>query len=122
MIFKIQCSLGEILDKITILELKLHYCINKHQQYNIKKELKELKHRLDISYLNDDLYKQLQQTNSKLWNLEDQIRQKSKHKEYDEHYISYAEDIHKNNDLRAFIKKKINLKYNSNIIEEKIYN
>ena len=120
--FYVQCSLGEILDKITILELKYHHCINENQYHNIRNELNELKNGLNMSYLNDKLYNQLYSVNSKLWNLEDSIRQKSKKKEYDDEYISFAEDIHKTNDLRAYIKKQINIKYNSNIIEEKIYN
>lgn len=122
MIFQIQCSLGELLDKITILQLKMYNCNCKKQQYNIEKELNILKSNLDTSYFNDELYYQLQHINSKLWKLEDNIRQKSKKKEYDHHYISFAEDIHETNDLRASIKKRLNLKYNSNIIEEKIYN
>ena len=122
MSFEIQCSLGEVIDKVTILELKSHYCKNKNQNNNIQKELNILKSKLDTLYLNDELYDQLQHTNSKLWKLEDHIRQKSKTKEYDDQYILFAEDIHKTNDLRASIKKQLNLKYKSNIIEEKIYN
>lgn len=120
--FYIQCSLGEILDKITILELKSRFCKNATMHCNIQNELNMLKKKINLSYLDDKLFYQLQSVNLTLWNLEDDIRQKSKKKEYDNHYISFAENIHKMNDLRASIKKKINIKYNSNIIEEKIYN
>ena len=68
------------------------------------------------TYFND-----LYLTNKKLWNLEDNIRNKSKKKEYDELFIQYAEQIHITNDIRYSIKKELNKLYSSDIKEEKIY-
>lgn len=70
---------------------------------------------------NDILFYKLYDINRILWDLEDNIRIKSLKKEFDEEYIKYAENIHKENDRRYLLKKEINEKYNSFLIEEKIY-
>ena len=115
-------SIGELLDKITILEIKK----NKLQNSKLKNVLKELsflkgligEHKINI---NDDLFSQLKEINLSLWNIEDQIRIKEKNKEFDNTFIELARSVYLNNDKRAEIKKSINLLSNSEITEEKIY-
>lgn len=114
----IQCSYGEIIDKYTILKIKLSKSTDEKQTINIKTEFDELQKYIK----NDDiLYDKLFEINKMLWILEDTIRYKSKKKEFDKLYIDCAEKIHITNDERYNIKKQINEKYNSHIIEEKIY-
>ena len=76
---------------------------------------------MSCASLTDELFTQLSDVNKTLWDLEDSIREKSKKKEFDNIYINYAEEIHIRNDERYKIKRKINEKYNSSIVEEKIY-
>ena len=115
-------SIGELVDKITILEIKK----NKLQNSKLKNVLKELsylrelieKHKIDIT---DDLFFQLKEVNLSLWNIEDQIRIKEKNKEFDNTFIELARSVYFKNDKRAEIKKSINLLFNSEITEEKFY-
>ena len=115
-------SIGELIDKITILEIKK----NKLQQSKLKNVLKELsflrklmkKNQIEIT---DDLYNQLKEINLSLWNIEDQIRIKEKNKEFDNIFIELARSVYFKNDKRAEIKKSINQLSNSEITEEKFY-
>ncbi len=115
-------SIGELVDKITILEIKK----NKLQNSKLKNVLKELsflrelieKYKIDIT---EDLYAQLREINLTLWNIEDQIRIKEKNKEFDNTFIELARSVYFKNDKRAEIKKSINLLFNSEITEEKFY-
>ena len=115
-------SIGELLDKITILEIKK----NKLQYSKLKNVLKELsflrklmeKHKIEIT---DDLFTQLKEINLTLWNIEDQIRIKEKNKEFDNTFIELARSVYFKNDKRAEIKKRINQLSNSEITEEKSY-
>ena len=115
-------SIGELVDKITILEIKK----NKLQNLKLENVLKELsflkglieKHKIDIT---DDLFSQLKEINLSLWNIEDQIRVKEKNKEFDNNFIELARSVYFKNDKRAEIKKSINQLCNSEITEEKFY-
>ena len=115
-------SIGELVDKITILEIKK----NKLQNSKLENVLKELsllrklmkKHQIAIT---DDLYTQLKEINLTLWNIEDQIRIKEKNKEFDNTFIELARSVYFKNDKRAEIKKSINQLSNSAITEEKFY-
>ena len=115
-------SIGELVDKITILEIKK----NKLQNSKLENVLKELsflrklmeKHQIEIT---DDLFTQLKEINLTLWNIEDQIRIKEKNKEFDNIFIELARSVYFKNDKRAEIKKSINLLSNSEITEEKFY-
>jgi len=120
--FTIKCSLGEIIDKITILKLKQQHATQKTQLDHISSELDSLQSDTPLTTINDPLFQQLYTVNNNLWKLEDTIRGKSHLQQFDKEYIQCAEYIHKTNDIRAQIKKNINIKYNSNIVEEKIYN
>ena len=115
-------SIGELVDKITILEIKK----NKLQNSKLENVLKELsflrklmeKHQIEIT---DDLFTQLKEINLRLWNIEDQIRIKEKNKEFDNIFIELARSVYFKNDKRAEIKKRINQLSNSEITEEKSY-
>ena len=115
-------SIGELVDKITILEIKK----NKLQNSKLENVLKELsflrklmeKHQIEIT---DDLFTQLKEINLTLWNIEDQIRIKEKNKEFDNIFIELARSVYFKNDKRAEIKKRINRLSNSEITEEKLY-
>lgn len=117
----IPCSYGEIIDKLTILEIKLSKATSPSQINHIKKEYNLLSHhkKNDESFM--QMYNELKHINMKLWDYEDKIRLKSRNKEFDTEYISIGEGIHKTNDERYAIKKRINQTYHSYIIEEKIY-
>ena len=97
--YKIDCSVGEIIDKITILNIKLEHSINKSQSKNIKKEIELLTNNCPIINTTDELFLLLKKINIKLWNYEDSIREKSHNKEFDENFIIIANNIHKTNDI-----------------------
>ena len=115
-------SIGELIDKITILEIKqIHMTGIKLK--NINKEMKLLKKILQDKNLeiNIDLIKNLKKVNKKLWEIEDNIRIKESNQEFDEEFIKLARSVYIENDKRASIKKEINQKYNSDLVEEKSY-
>ena len=118
---KVSCSFGEIIDKMTILKIKISKARDKTVLENLKKELTCIYNEIPLSKNNDSLFETLKKINQTLWELEDNIRLKSKKKEFDKEYITYAEKIHITNDERYRVKRIINKKYNSNLIEEKIY-
>jgi len=118
---QISCSFGEIIDKITILKIKAKKIVDINSLKNVILELETLQKENPLSDVNDDLFNKLQIINEKLWMLEDNIREKSKNKVFDNTYIEIAESIHITNDERCNIKKLINIKYNSELIEEKSY-
>ena len=116
-------SLGELIDKITILEIKqIHMTGTKLK--NVDKELKLLKNILQDTNLkiNIDLINNLKGVNNNLWVIEDKIRIKESNQEFDREFIQLARSVYKENDKRASIKKEINQKYNSELVEEKSYN
>ena len=115
-------SIGELIDKITILEIKQKYMTGIKLK-NINKEMKLLKNILQDKNLdiNIDLIKNLKNINKKLWEIEDNIRIKESNQEFDEEFIKLARSVYIENDKRASIKKEINQKYNSDLVEEKSY-
>ena len=115
-------SIGELIDKITILEIKQQN-MSSDKQKNVRKELVNLKESIQEINLKIDnnLFSKLKSVNNKLWDIEDQIRKKENHKEFDQVFIELARSVYIQNDKRAQIKKEINLKYNSDITEEKSY-
>ena len=112
-------SVGELLDKISILQIK-----NKHSPTNsfINSELTSLikiakeQKIYDLDFLNE-----LYNVNQKLWTIEDEIRLKEKNKMFDSEFIELARSVYITNDERAKIKKNINKKYNSEYQEVKLY-
>lgn len=118
-------STGEFFDKITILEIKKKKISDKQKLINIKNELSKLRNiekKYDLEKFElKDLINNLYLSNLKLWEIEDKIRLKEKAKEFDQDFIDLARSVYFKNDLRAKIKKDINIKANSNLIEEKSY-
>jgi hypothetical protein len=119
---KIEVSNGEILDKISILMIKLERISDKEKKKNISKELEQLKSTFDLKDPTIlDFLKSLKRVNEVLWDAEDKIRLKEDKLLFDKEFISLARMVYINNDARAFIKKVINEKTNSDLIEEKSY-
>ena len=115
-------SLGELIDKITILEIKqIHMTGIKLK--NVDKELKMLKNIIQVKNIeiDIDLINDLKEVNSNLWKIEDNIRLKESNQEFDKEFIELARSVYKENDKRATIKKEINQKFHSDLIEEKSY-
>lgn len=120
-------SVGELIDKITILEIKFYNIKDNKKLKNVKKELSILQNLCEIYEISSGKkYKQfknnLKKVNLKLWEIEDKIRIKESLKKFDGEFVELARAVYINNDERAKIKKKINLFYNSGLVEEKSYN
>ena len=116
-------SIGELIDKITILEIKqIHMTGIKLK--NVDKELKLLRKILQDKNLEIDinLINNLKEVNNNLWEIEDNIRMKESNQKFDKEFIQLARSVYKENDKRASIKKEINQKYHSELVEEKSYN
>ncbi len=116
-------SLGELIDKITILEIKqIHMTGIKLK--NVDKELKLLKKILQDKNLeiDIDLINNLKEVNNNLWQIEDNIRIKESNHKFDKEFIQLARSVYKENDKRSLIKKEINQRYHSELVEEKSYN
>ena len=123
---KVEVSNGELLDKLTILELKLSNISDVKKLTNIQKEhdeLNPLAGQLFDSYGEKlkNLYKQLAEINSELWTIEDDIRQCERNKDFGSDFVSLARAVYFTNDKRSEIKKSINLLTGSGFVEEKSY-
>ena len=121
---KIKVSIGEIVDKLTILEIKKENIKDENKLVDIVKEYNYLKDIVvnEIGFsLESDEYIDLLKTNKKLWDIEDRIRYKEKRKSFDNEFIDLARSVYFTNDVRASQKKQINLKLNSEFIEHKSY-
>ena len=121
---KIEVSIGEIIDKISILDIKLRNIIDENKLINIRNEYDYLTKILNESGtfdLSSDEYKELFKINLHLWEIEDLIRIKEKEQSFDSEFISLARKVYITNDKRAELKKELNIKYGSNFIEEKSY-
>ena len=121
-IINVPISVGELIDKITILEIKKNKLKNLKLK-NILKELTFLRAVLEKNSISipDEIYFQLKSINLKLWDIEDKIRIKEKNKEFDNEFIELARSVYLNNDRRSATKKELNIMFNSEIIEEKSY-
>jgi hypothetical protein len=119
----IEISIGEIVDKLSILNIKKDKITDSTKLINVNKEFFYL-HEIVFSQLNIDYhedYLKLLEINKSLWDIEDKLRDKEKNKKFDNEFIELARSVYFTNDKRADLKKHINLKYNSNFIEEKSY-
>jgi hypothetical protein len=114
----IPISVGELLDKISILEIKAFLTDNEYVHKELD-ELNQIKSTLTQYTLEYEV--QLKKVNERLWKIEDQIREKEKLKEFDDEFIELARSVYKNNDERAKIKKEINELTNSSYKEIKLY-
>ena len=119
-----EISLGELADKITILEIKLKKIVNKESLNIIKKEYQSLKN-VDLKGIDLEKYKQLfnelKSINEKLWDIENEKRLLEKNSDFGDKFIQISRAVHFNNDKRAEIKLKINKNFGSNIEEVKEY-
>lgn len=121
---EIEVSIGEIVDKATILEIKLEEIKDENKLEFIKKEYQYLKDIIEnkIGFLfNSQRFIDLKKINKHLWVIEDKIREKEKNSEFDSEFIELARSVYKTNDLRASLKLSINLIYKSEFIEVKSY-
>lgn len=116
----IPVSNGEVIDKITILEIKQDKITNIEKLNNVVNELLILRKSIDLSIVKS-LYLDLKDINLKLWDIEDKLRVKESKKEFDDEFIQLARDVYYTNDKRAAVKKQINIKTKSGLIEEKQY-
>ena len=118
-------SLGELIDKITILEIKNEKINDKEKLKNISNELDKLFTLLNSLQLNkkdlDKYSKQLYVVNKKLWETEDILRALENEKSFNKEFIDNARNVYKLNDERFRIKNKLNTQFSSEIIEEKSY-
>lgn len=122
---KVEISVGEFLDKLTILEIKSERISDAEKLISIKKELSLLQNDWQNSeYKSMDLageIAELKKINETLWDIEDNIRDKERSKVFDQGFIDLARAVYVNNDKRAEIKRAINIKTGSDLIEEKSY-
>lgn len=119
---KIEVSNGEIIDKLTIIEIKLKRIKDADKLTNLKNEYKVLKEAANkILTEQDPLYKALYDINTKLWDIEDTIRDLERNKDFSQKFIDTARSVYFSNDKRAEIKKQINKQTGSNLVEEKSY-
>lgn len=115
---QIPISVGELLDKISILSIKSQYTDNSY----VTKELQDLIKIAKEHQVYDALYvSQLLSVNRKLWKIEDDLRVLEKSQDFGETFIELARSVYITNDQRAFIKKEINEKYKSSYQEIKVH-
>ena len=120
----LKCSLGEVFDKLTILEIKKKKIIDSEKLVNVNYELDYIQsiiQELNVSDEVKELVDKLREVNNKLWNIEDEIRIKEEEKDFNDDFINLARSVYITNDERSILKKKINIVLGSNLIEEKSY-
>jgi hypothetical protein len=125
MTIKVELAYGELLDKITILQIKSERITDESKLSNVNKELGllndlwKLDKKSSVDIANE--FTALKDINEKIWDIEDDIRDKERVKKFDEQFIELARSVYFSNDKRAEIKRAINLKLGSELIEEKSY-
>ena len=121
----IPASAGELIDKITILEIKLKNIVDPVKNRNVSIELEALSKCFEENIIQsneiEELKTNLKQVNRALWNIEDDIRKCEQAGEFGEKFVELARSVYKQNDKRATLKKEINILLGSSIIEEKSY-
>ena len=120
-----EISAGELLDKISILEIKLKKIEDKNNLEEVKKEYKILQKiqnsSIKFDYKVKELFNSIKVINIKLWNIEDELRVCEKNKDFGKNFIELAREVYFNNDKRSKIKSEINKILGSNIKEVKEY-
>ena len=117
----IEVSTGEIVDKFTILSIKLSRITDRVKLENIMKEYNYLNEIIMSLNIEDHDLDSLFEVNKALWDIEDKIREREGMELFDDEFINLARSVYMQNDLRAILKKQINIKYKSAFIEEKSY-
>lgn len=120
---KIDVSIGELVDKVSILSIKLKKIQNRKKLDNIRREYELLSASMAEVGIRPESkeFQALEQINLKLWDIEDQIRRKEADGQFDDEFIQLARSVYFTNDRRAELKKEINIKYRSDLVEEKEY-
>jgi uncharacterized protein YukE len=125
MALKVEVSVGEFLDKMTILEIKSERIRDREKLQNVRKELDLVRKTWADSPLSQsDISSQLQalkQINENLWDIEDQIRLKEAAQRFDDEFVQLARSVYRSNDRRAAIKRDLNRLLGSELVEEKSY-
>lgn len=119
-------SLGELVDKITILSIKAERLADPKKRRNVLLEL-QLLQELFKEYIGDradiaEIMKELKTTNENLWDIEDILRLKEQYEDFGEDFIAYARSVYITNDHRSILKRKIDTLLGSTIMEEKSHN
>jgi len=121
----IEAAPGELIDKITILEIKLKHITDPEKLRNVRTEMETLLAARDRTIIVSDslreLTDELQSINEDLWDIEDEIRVCEQSNEFGAKFVHLARSVYKKNDHRAALKRKINVLLGSEIIEEKSY-
>jgi hypothetical protein len=119
---KIEVSNGEIIDKLTIIQIKLERIKDKVKLQNLQREYDELiTVSSSIISTSDHLYTALYTVNCELWDIEDHIRDLERAKDFGNDFIETARSVYIKNDKRSELKREINIKTSSGLIEEKSY-
>ena len=117
-------SAGELLDKISILEIKNEFADNEQRIANVANELKLLRvvdETHQFSRRVPDRMDELRGVNRELWHIEDEIRECEQRRDFSSRFIELARSVYVTNDRRAAIKRKINMAVQSSLVEEKIH-
>jgi len=119
---KIEVSNGEIIDRLTIIQIKLERIKDEAKLKNLKREFEELSRISSvIMSASDPLYKALYDVNCELWDIEDHIRDLERKKDFNDDFTATARSVYLKNDKRSEIKREINIRTSSDLIEEKSY-
>ena len=119
---KIEVSNGEIIDKLTIILIKLERIKDRSKLLNLQKEHDELiSSSEEIMSASHPLFIELLKVNSELWDIEDKIRDFERKKDFGDEFIATARAVYFKNDRRSELKREINIKTSSGLIEEKSY-
>ena len=125
MVINVPISWGELVDKITILEIKMDRIHDEKKLENIDKELRALRLVFEQGCTEEEKIRQvkaeLREVNEKLWVIEDDIRKCEKEKDFSQRFIGLARSVYMSNDQRAALKREINSILKSELVEEKSY-
>ncbi|WP_448208714.1 DUF6165 family protein [Azospirillum sp. sgz302134] len=121
----VEIAIGELIDKITILQIKSEHITDPEKRKNVLFEIEILdKARRECVPESAELVQleaELKAVNQQIWDIEDAVRDCERNKRFDDHFVALARSVYKTNDKRAAVKKKINELFNSRIVEEKSY-
>jgi len=120
---RIEVSIGEVADRLSILQIKLEKFGDPEKRANVRRELESLEGALEGAGVRLDPVEMesLRAVNLRLWEIEDDIRRKEARKEFDGEFVRLARSVYFSNDERARLKREINLRHGSDLIEEKEY-
>jgi hypothetical protein len=125
MTVQVPVSVGELLDKISILEIKLERIADPGKRANVANELTALTEVRDASLTitapMQAACDSLREVNEALWEIEDAIRDKERERQFDQQFIELARSVYRTNDRRAALKRELNALTGSALIEEKSY-